>query len=185
MQLDFSAIRGTTETAPDSSTAAPSERHTRTEPSRSQNDTGKAKAGVLLSFFEREQVDHERLLAAYSEIQRNIKRAGELRADILRGARSGEEPVRLLLKAVKCISLMTGESLFYSQIEGDLKSIYGAGLLDPKVLELDLLGTQKRLQKLQNALERETETADSKKRIQAAIDAHKDKIRQLQEQINA
>lgn len=103
-----------------------------------------------------------------------------MRTAILKGAKAGEPPVALLLKAVKCISLMTGDTVFYSQLEGDIKSIYGAGLLEPEPLKIEIQETQERLQKLQKALERDTETADSKERIKRAIEAHKARISQLQ-----
>lgn len=103
-----------------------------------------------------------------------------MRTDILKGAKAGEPPVALLLKAVKCISLMTGDTVFYSQLEGDIKSIYGAGLLEPEPLKIEIQETQERLQRLQKALERDTEPADSKQRIERAIQAHKERISQLQ-----
>ena len=94
--------------------------------------------------------------------------------------RAGEDIYSLFLKAVKAISLMTSNTVFYSQLEGDIKSIYGAGLLEPEPLKIEIQETQERLQRLQKALERDTEPADSKQRIERAIQAHKDRISQLQ-----
>ena len=42
----------------------------------------------------------------------------------------------LFLKAVKAISLMTSNTVFYSQLEGDIRAIYGHGLLDPLPLQI-------------------------------------------------
>ena len=94
--------------------------------------------------------------------------------------RAGEDIYSLFLKAEKAISLMTSNTVFYSQLEGDIKSIYGAGLLEPEPLKIEIQETQERLQRLQKALERDTEPADSKQRIERAIQAHKDRISQLQ-----
>lgn len=46
---------------------------------------------------------------------------------------------------------MTSNSVFYSQIEGDIKAIYGQGLLDPISLQIELQETQERLTRLREA----------------------------------
>lgn len=74
---------------------------------------------------------------------------------------------------------MTAESVFYNQLEGDIKAIYGQGLLDPLALQIELQETQKRLQRLRKAFDREIE-ADAKARIQRAIRAHEAKIADLE-----
>ena len=189
MQLDFTAIRGNLAEKPlESPVAAFVERDSKevpVEPKTPQKapqraTEGTETAGRLLAQYRQEKAEHERTLEVYREYQKNIRESGSLRTDILKGAKAGEPPVALLLKAVKCISLMTGDTVFYSQLEGDIKSIYGAGLLEPEPLELELKGVQERLQNLQKALERDTEPADSKQRIERAIQAHKDRISQLQ-----
>lgn len=184
MQLDFRAIRGDpTEKPLESPTTAlnglddikPLEpvKTAQKAPERTEQ------AGRLLTQYEQEQAEHERILAVYKEYQHNIKESGDLRTAILKGAKVGEPPVALLLKAVKCISLMTGDTVFYSQLEGDIVSMYGAGLLEPEPLELELKGVQERLQNLQKALDRNTEPADSKQRIERAIQAHRARETQL------
>lgn len=90
-----------------------------------------------------------------------------------------DTPARGLLKACKTISLVTSNSVFYSQIEGDIRAIYGAGLLEPKPLELELEEVQGRLERLIEASKRETETADSLQRIERAIQAHKQRATEL------
>ncbi len=192
MKLDFTAIRGNLAEKPtESPTAAfngldciealepvkPAQK----APERATEGT--EQAGRLLAQYKQEQAEHERTLAIYREYQHNIKESGSLRTAILKGAKVGEPPVALLLKAVKCISLMTGDTVFYSQLEGDIVSIYGAGLLEPEPLELELKGVQERLQNLQKALERDTEPADSKQRIERAIQAHRDRETQLKSMI--
>ncbi len=189
MQLDFTAIRGNLAEKPLEAPVTAFNRKDSIEvptgaksPQKAlQRATeGEEKAGRLIAQYKQEQAEHERTLAIYREYQHNIKESGSLRTAILKGAKAGEPPVALLLKAVKCISLMTGDTVFYSQLEGDIKSIYGAGLLEPEPLKIEIQETQERLQKLQKALERDTETADSKERIKRAIEAHKARISQLQ-----
>ncbi len=189
MQLDFTAIRGNLAEKPLESPVAafveldskevPVE-HKTPQKSPQRATEGTETAGRLLAQYRQEKAEHERTLEVYREYQKNIRESGGLRTDILKGAKAGEPPVALLLKAVKCISLMTGDTVFYSQLEGDIKSIYGAGLLEPEPLKIEIQETQERLQRLQKALERDTEPADSKQRIERAIQAHKDRISQLQ-----
>lgn len=57
----------------------------------------------------------------YKEYQQNILASGTLRAEITKGAKAGEDPETLLLKAVKAISLMTGDKLFYEQIKTEIE----------------------------------------------------------------
>ncbi len=188
MKLDFTAIRGNLVEKPtESPTAAFNglgciEALEPVKPAQKAPERaieGTEQAGRLLAQYKQEQAEHERTLAIYREYQHNIKESGSLRTAILKGAKVGEPPVALLLKAVKCISLMTGDTVFYSQLEGDIVSIYGAGLQEPEPLELELKGVQERLQNLQKALERDTEPADSKQRIERAIQAHRDRESQL------
>lgn len=54
---------------------------------------------------------------AYREYQQNIKEAGDLRTQIIKGVQAGEPVELLFLKAVKCIGKMTGEKAFYTTIE--------------------------------------------------------------------
>ena len=123
--------------------------------------------------------EKERALAVYREYQKNIILSGQLQTDILKGAKRGEDIYSLFLKAVKAISLMTSNTVFYSQIERDIKVIYGQGLLDPLPLQIDLQETQERLTRLREALNREIEP-DAKDRIQRAVKAHEAKIADLE-----
>jgi hypothetical protein len=77
---------------------------------------------------------------------------------------------------------MTSNTVFYSQLEGDIRAIYGQGLLDPLPLQIELQQTQERLTRLREAEERELE-ADSLQRIEKAIQAHEQRTTQLREMI--
>ena len=124
------------------------------------------------------KAQNDRNLEIYREYQDNIKRSGSLRTDILKGARAGEDIYSLFLKAVECISRMTSDKLFYSQIEEDIKTIYGRGLQEEAPLLLEIAETEERLYKLRQAQERETET-DSRERIKKAVQAHERRIAEL------
>ena len=125
------------------------------------------------------KADRERALAVYREYQSNIKVSSQLQTDILKGAKRGEDIYSLFLKAVQAISLMTSNTVFYSQLNDDIRAIYGAGLLEPKPLELELEEVQGRLERLIEASKRGTETADSLQRIERAIQAHKQRATEL------
>ena len=125
------------------------------------------------------KMDIDRSLAICKEYQQNIKTSSQLQTEILKGAKAGESVYSLLLKACKAISLMTSNSVFYSQLEGDIRAIYGQGLLDPLPLQIELQETQERLTRLREALNREIEP-DAKERIQRAVKAHEAKIAGLE-----
>ena len=128
---------------------------------------------------DRKKQDIDRSLAICREYQQNIKTSSQLQTEILKGARAGEDIYSLFLKAVQAISCMTSNKTFYSQVEADLISIYGIGLQQPAPLKLELMDTQKRLDRLREAEQREP-NIDSIKR---AITAHQNRIAELEKQI--
>ena len=132
----------------------------------------------LIRDTKRAEEDHKRTLEVYRTYQENIKRSEQLQTEILKGVRAGTDIYSLFLKAVETISCMTSNGAFRSQIEGDLKSIYGAGLLEKPPLLLELEQVQTRLQRLTEAQGREKDP-DSKQRIGAAIKAHQNRITEL------
>ena len=121
---------------------------------------------------------HERLAAGYREQQENIREAGQLRAEINKSIQAGEPIYGILIKAIKCISLMTGEKLFYDANKENLQTIYGT-LGEPEALEVERQEVQQRLNNLKAAYGRE-EAPDAKRRIRNAIKAHEDKLNKLQ-----
>ncbi len=120
----------------------------------------------------------ERLAAVYKTQQENIRKAGRLRAEINKNIQAGEPIYGILLKAIECISLMTGDKLFYDANKENLQPIYGI-LEEPEILEVERQEVQQRLNNLKAAYERE-EAPDAKRRIQNAIKAHEDKLNKLQ-----
>lgn len=194
MELDFTklnslAFAGFTETPPEKQPSkTPSELFLedgryKTPPEEENALQGQIEGLQGISNLQREadsiKEERERAKAVYREYQRNIKTSGQLQTALLKGARQGEDIYSLFLKAVKAISLMTSNKAFYSQIEDDIKTIYGAGLSELKPLELELGEVEGRLQKLREAYQRGTEPADSLQRIASAIQAHEQRATQL------
>lgn len=131
---------------------------------------------------QREREDHQRSLEVYRTYQENIKTSSHLQTEILKGLKAGEDVYSLFLKAAKAISLMTSNSLFYSQIEADIEAIYGRGLQHKPPLQKELQETQTRLQRLLEAGQRE-QPPDNRERIQRAIEAHRATIERLEDMI--
>ena len=124
------------------------------------------------------KAEKDRNLEVYRTYQENIKRSEQLQTDILKGARAGEDIYSLFLKAVQAISCMTSNKTFYSQLEEDIKTIYGRGLQEPAPLLLEIQQAQTRLDKLREAEQRKTEP-DSLQRIRSAIKALVSKLVEL------
>jgi len=57
--------------------------------------------------------------------------SGQLQNEITKGIQTGEKPEFLLLKAIKCINLMTGNGLFYEFNRENIKKIYGVDVSEP------------------------------------------------------
>ena len=196
MQIDFSAIRGNT--ALDMAAKAhikPIEQPLAIKQGNTQEEEIKLdlsqfraiteaprkqeQAAGLAFFYQREQQELDRTREVYKSYQNNIRAAGNLRADILKGLRAGEAAEVLLLKACNIISLMTGDTVFNKQAEQNLIAIYGEGLWAEKPLEYKLEQVQKRLNNMQQAIERGLEP-DDKRRVEAAIAAHKAEANRIQ-----
>ena len=75
----------------------------------------------LYSRLQREQDEREKIRSAYTEYQDNIRKAGRLRVDINKDIATGVDPCSILLKAIECISLMTGDKAFYTANKGKLR----------------------------------------------------------------
>lgn len=143
------------------------------------DDTG---SGSIYS-LEKEKQEREQARCVYATYQQNIKRAGTLRRDIATGIKEGGNPLPILLKAIECISLMTGDTVLYSQCKEDIVSVYGWGLGDPTPLKEELEDAQKRLVLMTRA-ELDSQTPpDAQRRIQGAIKAHRGLIHSLEQRI--
>ena len=112
----------------------------------------------------------------------NVSATDELQAEILKGIKAGEDFYHLFLKAVKAVSLMTSNPQFYTQIKRDCRTLYG-GIFNNKEPLVEMLEeTRDRMEKLQQAAAVEADI-DARDRITRCIDAHKEKIQELETQI--
>lgn len=128
---------------------------------------------------ERRTAEQERALQICREYQDNIKKSGSAQTFILKGIQTGENPYKLLLAACECIGRLTSNRAFKEQTSADIEAIAGKGLLQPEALEIELEGIQSRLAMLTRPeLEREPE--DSRRRIAAAIRAHRQRAGEIE-----
>ncbi|MDR1773339.1 MAG: hypothetical protein LBR30_00460 [Clostridioides sp.] len=125
----------------------------------------------------------------YKEYQDNMKLSGQLQTEILKGAKNGESVYILLLKACKVISLMTSNNLFYSQLEGDIRAVYGDGLLQEQPLREKLADVEEQQMKkdIKNMTTREAEIfcsdPDNWIEVLRRIKKQNEEKKQLQEEI--
>lgn len=124
--------------------------------------------------------ERERVRQLFEIQQKNTERASTLRANIAKDLRQGEPLPAILLQALECISLMTGDTIVYTQGKEDLLAIYGWGLKQPAPLELELNEAEHRLEMLTRPeLQEEGTPADAQARIQRAITAHRQRINHI------
>ena len=119
----------------------------------------------------------------YKTYQENIRKAGGLRSELLKGAQAGESCYSLLLKACKCISFMTSDTVLASTMESIITSVYGHGLLEPQPLEIELAQLRTRLDTLKASEQRE-QTPEARERIADSIKAHEKKAAELERLID-
>lgn len=137
----------------------------------------------LLVESQREREDHRQSLAVYRAYQENIKQSEQLQTEIRKGIKTGEDIYSLFLKAVKAISLMTNNGGLFTQIEADIRDIYGKGLNYTQPLQIELQNAQDRLRRLMEAEQEETYT-ESREGIKKAVQAHREYITELEAKIN-
>lgn len=120
----------------------------------------------------------EQAKEVYKTYQENIRKVGQLDTEILKGLQRGENLAILFLKAVKAMTLCTGNKAEYDIIESTLLSVYGAGLHEKEVVSVSVDAVQNRLDRLQKALTEVTDRND-RSRIEQAIKAHQKQLEQL------
>jgi len=76
--------------------------------------------------IEREKDDREKISKVYADHQDNIHKGGMLREQInigMKAAKSNEDLDIILLQAIECISLMTGDKMFFTSNRTKLELI--------------------------------------------------------------
>ncbi len=154
----------------------PSERHI-----KPLNSTQEARTRLQRE-ADRRKAEQEKYRKGISKHQEAIRKSGTLRNEIMHGILQGEDTTALLLKACECISLQTGEDVFYIQAKESIRSIYGYAFGNPYPLQLELGETKDRLEKLLQA-EQKADSPDRKRRLQGAIREHRKKIQQIEESL--
>lgn len=121
-------------------------------------------------------------LSVYKTYMHNVHLTEEIQSDIIRGAKAGEDPFSLLLKALRAICLMTGSNVLYNDVELSMRAVYGQALGLEAPTRIELANTEERLAKLKAALET-CEEGDNKERMKQAIKAHEATIVRLKSQL--
>lgn len=151
--------------------------------SQPHNDITEARTRLQREADRRKQ-EREKYLRVLAEQQEAIRKAGNLRSEILHGIRQGEEPIALLLKACECIAKQTGDEMFYLQAKEDTRTIYGHVLGNPYPLQQEYAEVQERLNRLINAEGQEADPAQ-KRRLQGAIREHRKKLMQIEKSLHS
>ncbi len=147
-----------------------------------ENCLPKEPATQLLQYKRQREEDHKKCSEICREYQANILKSSQMQTEILKGIKSGENGYILLLKASKAISFMTGNELFYKQVEADINAIHGVGLKQKVPLEKLLCSAKTRLELLKKAKDKEPDE-DTKRRIINAIKAHERRIIELEDEL--
>lgn len=117
MSIDFTALDNIlTETAPEHDIRALElgEVNSTGKPRKPATDAQRAPESIPHN-LRKEAEERELMRQAYKGYQENIRRSETLRSEIIKGLRKGEELGDLFLKAIECISTMTGDRAFYTQ----------------------------------------------------------------------
>lgn len=146
----------------------------------SSNGSEKGCDDGLINVLEDEIKRREKTRQAYKHYQQNIRRAGTLRGEILKGIQSGEAPLELLLKALECIYLMTDDSAGLQQSREDLITVYGYGLGEQAPLKVRLAETKDRLTRLTRPELEEQLTPAEREHLQTAIKAHRSAVDRIE-----
>lgn len=126
--------------------------------------------------------EQERAAAAYKHYQDNIRAAGQLTTDIIKGLNTGQDIHDLFLMAVKAICCMTSDNYLYNHAEETIKTIYGVALGQQKPLELELAAVEERIYNLEEAI-LWVDQPDEKQRIENAIKWHKQRQEEIEKKI--
>ena len=127
--------------------------------------------------IEKEKRERDNARQVYADHQENILKSSSLRSEINKDIYEAADPYIILLKAIKCIGLMTGDALFYTSNKDKLKDIYGT-TGNSKAIEQELQEVKIRLERLKEAQEREPN-----ENIKRAIQKHQQKQEELKKKL--
>ena len=137
---------------------------------------------ILQRQADQSAADQERAAAAYRHYQDNIRAAGQLTTDIIKGLNAGQDVHDLFLMAVKAISCMTNDNYLYSHAEETIKTVYGVALGQYKPLQMELAAVEERLNNLEESI-LWVDQLDEKRRIENAIKWHRQRQSEIKEKL--
>ena len=129
-----------------------------------------------------EEAAELKLRDVYKSYQDRTRVSEVLQMEILRGAREGEDPCTLLLKATRAISLMTGSDTFADQMDRLLRGVYGEALGYQAPLEMEIRDVESRLGRIREAA-KTTENDQLQEAMELAIRSHEQRLKRLKDML--
>ena len=136
----------------------------------------------LLIQYEQAKADRKSRADAYLKYHQNALKSAELQTAIIKGLNEGQDLTTLFLQAVQAISVMTDCADFYRIVAETVKTVYGLGFKENTALSVELADVEERLDNLQEAYL--WAESDEKRRIKKAIEAHQNRVAQINKMIN-
>lgn len=115
----------------------------------------------------------------YQTYQEHQRKAGDIRAQLIKGTQAGENIVTLYLLAVEAIGYMTGDGAMLTEIKKNIEQVYAYTLGDPEAIAHQITEAQSRLQRLQNRLAEIGAHDPGRPTVLQAIRRHQERIEQL------
>ena len=125
-----------------------------------------------------ELIPKKEYLELYRRFNENIRLSNSIPTEILKGLQKGEPITALFLQAMKRISLMTNNTLTYTESVNFINSVYGVGLHEPEATALTLEAVNNRLEKLRLSLNTTIDTTN-RAHVLTAIQQHEQLIQEL------
>lgn len=143
---------------------------------------GNTGAKKLINAYRAEEADSRRAAAIYKTYQDNIKRAGTLRTEIIKGVQRGESKTSLFLKAVEVIGLMTNDNVFVQQVKDDVRAVWGHGYGDADTIRMEVGEMKETLERLNASISREEADGDrdTLQRLKNAAQRHSERLDELE-----
>ncbi len=117
--------------------------------------------------------------SAWAQYLENTRRTEELQSEVLRGAKSGEDPAQLLILCSKALSLVTNNPVFADEVERAMMAVQGHALGDPALTRQELEETKARLERIREAYAAE-EDLSLKEEMEQAIRWHEKRVKELE-----
>ena len=117
--------------------------------------------------------------SAWAQYLENTRRTEELQSEVLRGAKSGEDPAQLLILCSKALSLVTNNPVFADEVERAMMAVQGHAPGDPALTRQELEETKARLERIREAYAAEQDLS-LKEEMEQAIRWHEKRVKELE-----